>query len=156
MSVLLDTNIVSELRKGPDRIDPNVAAWAETQRLADHWLSVITIMELAIGVARIARRDPVQGDRLRAWLDTSVISTFRTHILPIDLPVALIAAGLHTPNPGPERDTLIAATAIHHHLTIATRNTKDFDRHALSTINPWDTPREEPPSPRESTGMQPH
>ncbi|MDR1295741.1 MAG: type II toxin-antitoxin system VapC family toxin [Bifidobacteriaceae bacterium] len=141
MSTLLDTNLVSELRKGPGRIDPNVARWAQTQRLADHWLSAITIMELASGVARIARRDAEQGHHLRAWLDTSVIATFRRHILSVDFDVALIAADLHVPNPSSERDTLIAATALHHHLTVATRNTRDFECHGVATFNPWTDPR---------------
>jgi predicted nucleic acid-binding protein len=137
VSLLLDTNVVSELRKDDRRIDPAVAAWARTQDLAAHWLSCITVMELAIGIRRKAARDPEQGRVLGAWLDNSVLTSFRTRILPIDLRVALAAADLHARQPRPERDALIAATAIVHGLAVATRNVVHFEPLGVRVVNPW-------------------
>jgi predicted nucleic acid-binding protein len=135
--MLLDTNVVSELRKPDHRIDPCVANWAESEDPADHWLSAITVMELAIGISRKERRDPDQGRRLRAWFSASVLDAFKGRILPVDLAAALAAADLHASDPRPERDALIAATAQVHRLTVATRNTRDFDTLGVQTFNPW-------------------
>ncbi|MDR2347523.1 MAG: type II toxin-antitoxin system VapC family toxin [Bifidobacteriaceae bacterium] len=137
MNLLLDTNVVSELRKPPRLIDPGVAAWAENQNLVEQWLSAITVMEIAIGVGRIRRRDPDQGRRLDQWVNDSILAAFRGRILPVDLRVALRAADLHVPDPRPERDTLIAATALVHGLTVVTRNAKDFDRLGVRSLDPW-------------------
>lgn len=126
---LLDTNVVSELRTAA-RCDPSVAAWAQASDSRTMYLSVISVLELQIGVMRIERRDPTAGTTLREWLDKRV--------LPIDLDVAAMCAALQVPNPRPERDALIAATALHHRLTVVTRNVKDFEGLDLRLLNPWD------------------
>jgi toxin FitB len=133
---LLDTNVVSELRK-LSRADPAVAAWARAISPGSMYLSVMTSMELEIGILRIERRDPAQGALLRRWLDTRVLPVFAGRILPIDAAVARQCAHLHVPDPRPERDALIAATALTHGLTVVTRNTADFEPLGVALFDPW-------------------
>jgi len=137
VTFLLDTNVVSELRKHPDRVDPGVRAWAEV--ISPHLMhvSVISIMEIEIGVARAERRDPEQGKALRAWLSNQVMPAFDGRILPVDLAVARSAAARHVPDPRPERDCLIAATGDVHGLTVVTRNVADFEPLGVAVTNPW-------------------
>lgn len=137
MSYLLDTNVVSELRKSERRASPAVRSWVTSRTPSDLYLCVITILELEIGIARLSRRDPVQSNRLKTWLNDDVLGAFAGRILPIDMPVARRAAQLHVPDPRPERDALIAATAIAHGLSVVTRNVKDFDGLGVDVINPW-------------------
>lgn len=134
---LLDTNVLSELRRR-DRTDANVRAWAKTVLPADLFLSAITILEVEAGVLMIERRDKVQGRVLRTWIDDRVLPLFDSRILPIDTDVALRCAQLHVPDPRAERDALIAATALVHHLTVATRNVADFRPMGVPLINPWE------------------
>jgi predicted nucleic acid-binding protein len=133
---LLDTNVVSELRK-LRRADPAVAVWADATTPASMHLSVMTLMELDIGVLRIERRDQPQGALLRRWLETKVVAQFAPRILPIDAAIAQRCAHLHVPDPRPERDALIAATALTHGLTVVTRNTVDFEPMGVAVLNPW-------------------
>lgn len=135
MSFLLDTNVVSELRKRS--ADPRVAAWAESLNKREAFLSVVTIREIEAGVLLIERRDPAQGATLRSWLE-NVLVEYSERILPIDLSIARCAAGLHVPDPRPERDALIAATALTRRLTVATRNISDFEPMNVPVHNPWD------------------
>ena len=137
MSHLLDTNVVSELRKSRNQANTGVQIWARSQVAETLFLSVITVLELEIGVARMERRDPQQGRRLRSWLSERVLIAFADRILPIDLPVAQRAAALHSPNPRPERDALIAATAMVHGLRVVTRNVSDFAPMGVDAVNPW-------------------
>ena len=135
---LLDTNIVSELRKVRlGKADSGVAAWAEEMDAADLYISAITLQELEIGVLRAERRDPAQGAMLRTWLDAHVLPAFAGRILPIDTAVARRSAQLHVPDPRPVRDGLIAATALVHAMTVVTRNTSDFEPTGVATLNPW-------------------
>lgn len=135
---LLDTNVVSELRKvRMGRADLKVAAWADSVEAADLYLSVITIQELEIGVQLAERRDPAQGSVLRAWLNTQVLPAFNGRILSIDTAVAVRSAHLHVPNPRPVRDGLIAATALIHGMTVVTRNVADFEPTGVTVFNPW-------------------
>ncbi len=135
---LLDTNIVSELRKVRlGKADSGVAAWAEEVDAADLYISAITLQELEIGVLRAERRDPAQGAMLRIWLDAHVLPAFAGRILPIDAEVARRSAQLHVPDPRPVRDGLIAATALVHAMTVVTRNTSDFEPTGVATLNPW-------------------
>lgn len=138
MSYLLDTNVVSELRKPAGRAAPNVRTWAQHQPTSALWISVITVMEIEIGVARLERRDPFHGDVLRKWLERDLLAAFATRVLPIDLAVVRRAAAMHVPDPRPERDVLIAATALALSLIVVTRNISDFQLLGVELLNPWD------------------
>ncbi len=135
---LLDTNVVSELRKARSgKCDLNVAAWARGVPAAGLYVSVIVIQELEIGTLLAERRDPAQAVVLRAWLDEHVLPAFAERILPIDLEVARRSAALHVPDPRPFRDGLIAATALTHGMTLVTRNTTHFEPTGVPLLNPW-------------------
>jgi toxin FitB len=134
---LLDTNVISELRKGK-KAHPNVKKWAEPLPSASLYISVISVLELEIGILLLERRDKEQGAILRAWMDRHVLPTFSGRILSIDTAVAQRCATLHVPNPCSDRDALIAATALVHGLTVATRNAADFERTGVSVLNPWE------------------
>jgi len=136
---LLDTNVVSELRKvRPGKADPGVALWADGVDAGDLYVSAITIEELEIGVLRAERRDPAAGAVLRAWMNDHVLPAFSGRILPVDTAVALRGAGLHVPDPRPVRDGLIAATALVHGMTVVTRNVDDFRPTGVDILNPWE------------------
>jgi predicted nucleic acid-binding protein len=138
VTLLLDTNVVSELRKlRTNKADPKFAAWAATLNPADLFISVITVHELEIGVCLSERRDPPKGALFRRWLETQVLPTFEQRILAIDTVTARRAAKLHIPDPQPINDALIAATALVHNLTLATRNVADFKSAGLNVLNPW-------------------
>ncbi|MBJ2152985.1 type II toxin-antitoxin system VapC family toxin [Paracoccus sp. IB05] len=135
---LLDTNVISELRKAGDgRSDANVTAWLGSQDAGALFISAIAAMELDIGVRRIELRDPTQGAMLRAWFAERVQPEFQDRILPVDTSVALRCAGLHVPDPRSERDALIAATGLVHGFTVVTRNTGDFKDTGVVLLNPW-------------------
>jgi predicted nucleic acid-binding protein len=136
---VLDTNVVSELRKvRSGKANPGVGTWATSTPSAQLFLSAITIHELEHGVLLAERSDPQQGALLRAWLDRSVATAFAERVLPVDETVARRAAGLHVPDPAPFRDALIGATALVHHMAIVTRNVSDFERFdGLEVVNPW-------------------
>jgi predicted nucleic acid-binding protein len=137
--LLLDSNVVSELRKVRlGKADPNVAKWSKTLDIADLFISTVTIHELEIGVLLVERRDPLQGAVFREWLDSQVLSAFDGCILPLDVAVARRAAKLHVPNPQPINDAFIAATALVHGMTVATRNLADFATMGVPLLNPWD------------------
>ena len=136
--LLLDTNVVAELRRvHSGKADPNVTRWAETLDTAALFISTITIHELEIGVLLAERRDPQQGAVLREWLETLVLPAFDGRTLPVDTAVARRAAKLHVPDPQPINDALIAATALVHGMTVATRNLMDFTATGVSLVNPW-------------------
>jgi len=136
---LLDTNVVSELRKAKaGKANPGVASWAEDVPAAFMFLSVISLHELEHGVLLAERRDPAQGHVLRRWLDGSVAAAFADRFLPVDERVARKAAALHVPDPAPFRDAFIAATALVYTMSIVTRNVSDFSRfHGVEVHNPW-------------------
>jgi toxin FitB len=133
---LLDTNVLSELRRR-DRTYPKVAAWADDIDPGDLFLSAITILEIEAGTLMVQRRDEAQGAMLRAWIDGKVLPAFAGRILPVDTVVAQRCARLHVPDPRAERDALIAATALVHRLTVATRNIADFQAMGVGLLNPW-------------------
>jgi hypothetical protein len=136
---LLDTNVVSELRKAKaGKANPGVTAWARGVPAEFLFLSVISLHELEHGVLLAERRDPAQGRVLRRWLDRSVATAFAGRFLPVDERVALRAAALHVPAPAPFRDAFISATALVHALTVVTRNVSDFSRFdGVEVHNPW-------------------
>lgn len=135
---LLDTNVVSALRR-PEKTDPALRQWAESVPLELFYLSAITILEIEIGTGLVARRDKVQGDILRRWIDDQILPAFDGRILTIDTATARQCARLHIPDPRPDRDALIAATALVHGLTVATRNDADFVPMRVPLLNPWRT-----------------
>lgn len=136
---VLDTNVVSELRKvRSGKANPGVAAWAEHVPSAQLFVSAITIHELEHGVLLLERSDPDQGAVLRTWLDRSVTAAFDRRILVVDEPVARCAAALHVPDPAPFRDALIGATALVHDMAVVTRDRKGFERFdGLDVLSPW-------------------
>ena len=135
---LLDTNIVSELRKAPSgKADLNVVQWASTANPETLYISVITVLELQMGILSMQRRDPHQGDLLRKWLEEQVLPSFEGRILPIDIDIARKCAELHVPDKRAERDAMIAATAVIHRMKMVTRNVADFDQAGIEVINPW-------------------
>lgn len=138
MSILLDTNVLSEFRKvGDGRADRNVMAWASTVDASELYVSVITLMEIELGILRLERKDAAQGSRLRAWFAGHVLPEFADRTLPVTTDVALLAAALHVPDPKPERDAYIAATALTHRMMVATRNVGDFVTSGVTVANPW-------------------
>lgn len=135
---LIDTNVVSELRKAKaGKADKNVIAWAANVSADSLFLSVITILELEIGIQLVERRDPTQGTLLRAWLEDHVLLAFSGRILSVDVLVAQRCAKLHVPDPCSDRDALIAATALVHGMTVITRNIADFQATGVELLNPW-------------------
>jgi predicted nucleic acid-binding protein len=141
---LLDTNVLSELRKGARGLaDANVLAWTTTVDAASLFVSVITIMELELGVVAIERKDATQGGKLRSWLERQVLREFAERTLAIDTAVARRCGRLHVPDKRGERDALIAATALVHRMVVVTRNVRDFAGLGVRVLNPWDAQPEQ-------------
>jgi|SRR5882724_4154395 len=127
---LLDTNVVSELRKR--RGDPGVKKWVADKSAADLAISIVTMIE--IGILRKQRTDPDQARILTRWFEINVLTGFADRILPLDLAAARRVASLHVPDQAPQHDVLIALAR---GLTVVTRNTRDFERAGVEYLNPW-------------------
>ena len=133
---ILDTSVASELRKGK-KAHRSVRIFAEALPAASLYLSVVTILELEIGILLVERRDRKQGGILRAWMDGHVLPSFSGRILAIDTVVARQCAALHLPNPRSDHDALIAATALVHGMAIVSRNVSHFQPTGVAVVNPW-------------------
>ncbi|HEY1245717.1 MAG TPA: type II toxin-antitoxin system VapC family toxin [Hyphomicrobiaceae bacterium] len=135
---ILDTNVVSELRKvRSGKADPRVAEWTKGVNASDLFLSAISIYELEKGILLAEHKDPPQGAVFRAWLNDQVLPAFEGRILPVDTEVAQRGAQLNVPNPRPLHDGLIAATALVHGMTVVTRNVADFAPTGARVLDPW-------------------
>lgn len=135
MSWLLDTNVVSELRKG-SRGDRGVARWA-AGREDEAWLSVLTVGEIRRGIELRRRRDETSARHLDVWLQ-GLLGAFESRILPVDARVAEVWGRLNVPDPLPTVDGLLAATALVHDLTFVTRNVKDIAGTGVRLLNPFE------------------
>ena len=134
---LLDTDVLSELRKPARRADAAVRRWVSGHDAEAFYLSVVTVLEVSIGIARLRRRDVEQAERLEKWLRDEVLDEFADRLLLIDVEVAQRTALLHVPDPRPAQDALIAGTAVVHDLTVVTRNVKHFKPMGVRVINPF-------------------
>jgi hypothetical protein len=133
---VLDTNVVSELRK-TTKGNPGVLAWAKQQKQDQLFVSVMTIMEIEAGILLMERKDRGQGAVLRGWFDNTVLPGFTNRILPVDTAVARYCAQLQVPQPKPVHDAMIAATALVHGMTVVTRNVPDFQGTGVAIMNPF-------------------
>lgn len=138
MKYLLDTNVISEFRKAPDRMNSQFRAWMKILDLNDCGISTISIFELERGVLLKERRDKKQGRALRAWLNDYVYANFKGNTLSVTEEIARKAAHFHVPNPAPYADAFIAATAAVNNCILVTRNTQDFNNADIMMINPWE------------------
>lgn len=136
---LLDTNVISELRKVTSKkVSKNVVKWAKNVSPSSLYISVITVLELEMGIHSMERRDSSQGALLRTWMDTHVLPAFSDRVLFFDIAVAKCCAKLHIPDKKSDRDAIIAATALVHGMTVVTRNVSDFEKTGVDLINPWE------------------
>jgi predicted nucleic acid-binding protein len=135
VTYLIDTNVISELRKR-DRCDANVARWFDSCRPDEVYLSVLTIGEIRRGIESIRLRDPEAAAALEGWLER-VRAEHEDRILPIDRDVADEWGRLSVPDPLPVIDGLLAATAKIRGMTLVTRNTSDVERTGVSCLNPF-------------------
>ena len=138
MKYLVDTNVISEIRKGA-RCNENVRNWFSGIPEEDIFLSVLTIGEILRGIERIRRRDPQAADALQRWLEERA-RFYQERILPVDREVAERWGRFGVPDPVPLLDGLIAATASVHGLTVATRNLADIARTGVPCVNPFAAP----------------
>jgi predicted nucleic acid-binding protein len=135
VAYLLDTNVVSELRKTAP--DANVLAWYQRHGQAEAYLSTLVLGEVRQGIEHLRPRDPRQADALDRWLD-GLVSSYRRRILPVTVEVAEEWGRLNAANPPPIVDGLMAATAIVHRLTFVTRNVVDVARTGVTVVNPFE------------------
>ncbi|MGK3112159.1 type II toxin-antitoxin system VapC family toxin [Candidatus Pantoea formicae] len=139
MRYLLDTNVISEMRKArTPKIDANVSDWTDTVDAGDMFISAITILEIETGILQILRKDKRQGDLLREWFTSMVLREFSGRVLPFDAETAIHCASLHVPDQRSANDAMIAATAFRHDMTVVTRNIKDFEGLGVKLVNPWE------------------
>jgi predicted nucleic acid-binding protein len=135
VSFLLDTNVLSELRKGK-RADPGVVAWFAEAPEEELFLSVLVAGELRQGVERLRRRDLDAAERLDRWL-VALLASYADRIIPLDLRIAELWGRLNVPDPLPAVDGLLAATALAHDLTLVTRNIRDVSRTGVRLVDPF-------------------
>jgi len=136
---LLDTVALSELRKPERRRNPNLIQWLADVSPSDVFLSVITIGEIERGIERQRHLDPPFAQKLIAWLD-GILRTYDGRILPVDLDVARRWGRLSQQIGNKGLDLAIAATALEHRLTVATRNVSDFEPTGVAVVDPFASP----------------
>ncbi|WP_037586599.1 type II toxin-antitoxin system VapC family toxin [Stenoxybacter acetivorans] len=135
---LLDTNVISEIRKiNTGRADAGVETWAKQYSKALMYISAITLFELERGTLNLEKQDAQQGAVYRRWLENVVKLQFNGKILAIEAETALLCVAMHVPDKKGLADSLIAATAIQHGLIVVTRNTKDFAHTGAQLLNPF-------------------
>jgi toxin FitB len=137
MTYLLDTNVVSELRKRAP--DPYVVAWYKAVTSAELFLSVLTIGEIRLGIERLRRKDNLQADLLEQWL-RGLHGAYRDHLIDVDADVAEEWGRLNVPNQLPVIDGLLAASAKIRGWTLVTRNVTDLGPSGVSLLNPFEPP----------------
>ena len=135
MKYLLDTNVVSEIRK-QDRADAGVREWLAGVRGDDLALSVLVLGEIRLGILRLTRRDPEAAGHLTAWLGR-VERSYRGRVLGVDEPVVEVWARLNVERSRSVVDSLLGATAIVHGLTLVTRNVDDLEGTDVPMLNPF-------------------
>jgi predicted nucleic acid-binding protein len=138
VSYLIDTNVISELRKGK-RADPAVVAWFEGLADEEVFLSILTLGEIRRGIESIRRRDPRAAAALDSWLGR-ISEAYRERVLPIDRAIAEEWGRMNVPDPLPVVDGLLAATARVNGLTLATRNAADIARTGVEYLDPFAGP----------------
>lgn len=136
MTYLLDTDVVSGLRR-LNHLPRETAAWFASVPEDSLYISVITVMEIEIGIRRRERRDPAQGALLRRWKSEWVLPAFDGRVLDVTTEIAEACAAMHVPDPKPSFDSLIGATAIVHGFTLLTRNLADFPNMPIAKLDPW-------------------
>jgi toxin FitB len=135
MTYLLDTNVVSELRRRDP--NPNVLTWYATVTSAELFLSALTIGEIRLGIERLRRKDGPQAELLEQWLGRLHV-TYRDHLIGVDADVAEEWGRLNVPGPVPVIDGLLAASAKVRGWTLVTRNTTDLQRSGVALLNPFE------------------
>lgn len=135
MRFVLDTNVLSEARKG-SRANPGVIRWLSSVVTEDLYVSVLAIGEIRQGIEGLRGRDPVQADHLESWL-ARLRRDYADRILPVDLEAAEEWGRMNVPDPISTRDGLMAATAKTRGMTFVTRNTADVERTGAELLNPF-------------------
>ena len=133
---LLDTNIISEIRKGP-RCHPNVAAWYSNIEEESLYLNVLVLGEIRKGIEGLRDRDAGKANELDLWLE-QLQTSFQSQILPVDTAISQEWGRLSSLHTVPVIDGLLAATATAHRLVLVTRNTRDFADLGIQLLNPFE------------------
>lgn len=136
MTFIIDTNVLSELRKPVERANAGVTAWFDSVDRDSLYLSVVTIAEIRRGIEQLRHRDPVQAARIEEWL-ARVRRAMAWRILPITEAIAEEWGRMQAPAPAPVIDAFVAATARVHGMTVITRNASDFRRFGIPLLNPF-------------------
>ena len=139
MTFLVDTNVISELRRGRHAAAA-VTAWFAAVPAEQIFTSVVVLGEIRRGIERLARRDKPQAEVLERWY-ASMRQQLQTRVLPVDEPIMMMWSRISVPDPLPAYDGLIAATALVNNMTLVTRNTADFRRVGVSAVDPWSEKR---------------
>jgi predicted nucleic acid-binding protein len=136
VTFLIDTNVISELRKG-EKADRAVLEWMSQVDEDDLYLSVLVVGEIRKGVERVRRRDRASAQALETWL-RQITTAYAERVLPITTEIAEAWGRLNVPDPLPVIDSLLSATAQVHGMTVATRNVADISRTGVPVLNPFD------------------